>query len=408
VEKGCFLDRKTFSRCRFRVNSKISFSHFFKILYLELYSYDKAKQTWGIGACGRSTFAAQAPDDLLYLQGLPGSAQTTRIAGILKVSGGAGEVGQATARLVSQVKVKVIGENSTSVIYTNADGVYEIYGLPPGKYSIEPEIPPGLRLWFPVYSSAVDETDKQHPKVTLLAKQCAGVDFYFTPNTSVTGKVRGKDGQGLGSVCLDLQPKEKKERFNRIFACTNQQGDYKMDKIPAGEYLLVANADGKISSREPFPATYYPGVFERDKATVLSFKDGANLEGYDIQPPTLTPTYTIEGVLVYADGAPAAKQFVEFQPEVVKEGYEGKAGITTDAQGRFTLTVLAGLKGHLYGSMHTYQGEYLNCPLLDELIKAAGTNIPTIKTAPLSVEIKENLAGVKLIFSFPLCEKAKH
>src|SRR5690349_2463331 len=47
-------------------------------------NYDKKNKSWFTQACGRSTLVENAADDLVYLRGLPGSAQKTRLAGVLK------------------------------------------------------------------------------------------------------------------------------------------------------------------------------------------------------------------------------------------------------------------------------------------------------------------------------------
>ena len=52
--------------------------------------------------------------------------------------------------------------------------------------------------------------------------------------------------------------------------CTNEQGRFDITSIPAGEYVLVANQDGKPSSLEPFPRVFYPNVYERDRAAVIN------------------------------------------------------------------------------------------------------------------------------------------
>lgn len=56
--------------------------------------------------------------------------------------------------------------------------------------------------------------------------------------------------------------------------CTNEQGRFDITSIPAGEYVLVANQDGKPSSLEPFPRVFYPNVYERNRAAVINIGAG--------------------------------------------------------------------------------------------------------------------------------------
>ncbi|MCM3873819.1 MAG: carboxypeptidase-like regulatory domain-containing protein [Pyrinomonadaceae bacterium] len=369
--------------------------------------YDKKSKSWGIRACDRSTRIENAADDLLYLQALPASAEKTRIAGTLSHYEDDPVKGFTRVKNIMGAKVKLTGANKTYETYTDKNGVYEIYDLPPGKYVIDPEIPPGLKVRFPIYYGAVDYSNKQTLKVVLGDKSCAGVNFVFSANTSVGGKVFGADGRVLPNVCVNLMPKDKTAADNWIFDCTDERGRFELDEIPPGEYVIVVNNDGEISSDEPFPTAYYPGVFEKEKATVLAITEGTLLEDYDIHIPAQEITRVIQGVLLYSDGRPVAKAFVEFEADAVKKGYDGEVHTSTDAQGHFSLTVLQGLRGRLRGYMYTYEGEYANCPQLDKLIRAKGGHAHDIGTKPIMLEIDRDVEEIKLTFPFPYCVKAK-
>jgi hypothetical protein len=368
--------------------------------------FDKKSKMYSIMACDRSTLIEGAADDLLYLQGLPASRLKTRISGMLEHYEDDPVKGFTRLKNIIGAKVKLIGEKRTYELYTDKNGVYEIYGLPRGNYSIEPEIPIALKLRFPIAFGVSDYSDEKKLKVVLDENSCAGVNFIFSANTSISGKVFGADGHVMPNVCLNLMPKDKPAASNWIFDCTDEQGQYKLDDIPLGEYIIVVNDDGKISSNEPFPTVYYPNVFEKDRATILAITDGADLKDYDVHIPSQETRKVIEGVLLYSDGRPVAGEFVEFNAETVKEGFDGEIHTSTDAEGRFSLPVLAGLKGSLRGFMYTYVGEFANCPQLDQLIRANGGSVPDIGTKPLAMEINRDMQDVKLVFPFPYCVKA--
>ena len=375
------------------------------------YAYqDKKSGRWDTHACDRNSRVESAADDLLYLQGLPASAQKTRISGELKHYEDDPAEGFNLVKTIIGAKVTIKGEQRTYEVYTDKNGVYEVYGLPPGKYIVEPEIPPGLRLQFPMHfgARAVDRDDRNSPlKLVLREKSCASVYFIYSADTSVSGTLFGADGRALPNVSLKLTPKDKPNTKDTWkYDYTDAQGRYKLDEIPPGEYLIVVNYHGKISSAEPFPAAYYPGVFEREKATVITLAAGDRLEGYDIHIPAQEATRVIRGVLLYSDGHPVVDESVNFIADGVKEGYDGEAGTQTDAQGRFSLTLLQGLRGSLSGHMYTYVGEYANCPQLDKLLRANGPSME-VTTKPLRIEVNSDLQDIKLVFPFPRCEKAK-
>ena len=369
--------------------------------------YNKDTKTWGTSACDRNRQIDEAPDDLLYLQGLPKSAQTTRLSGEIKHYEDEPGKGFTHVKNIIGARVKIKGEGKEYEAYTDKNGVFEIYGLPPGKYSVEPEIPVGLKIRFPMNYGQNDYSDRNNIKLILKDRSCASISFVLSSNNRIAGKVFGADGRVLPNVCLYLTSKDKPTARSDIFDCTDKDGHYEMKEIPPGEYLIVLNREGKISSDAPFPTAYFPGVFEKDKATVLAITQSANLEDYDIHIPSQENRKILQGVLQYSDGKPVAGELVEFRAAAVKEGFDGEVHTTTDEQGRFTLTVLEGLKGTLRGFMYTYEGEYVNCPQLDKLLKANGGHVPDVGTKTMSLEITRDMQDIKLTFPFPFCKKAK-
>ncbi len=332
-------------------------------------SYDKETETWSDGdVCGRSRQTKYAANDLLYLRRLPVSAQQTRISGVVEYLKSDPEKGTISTT-TSNVKVKIIGKRLTAEVYTDRNGIYEIYGLPPGEYLIKPEAPPGWTESFPIRVADAADSEVESAKVKLAEKSCAELNFSFhlDAETSIAGKVRGADGRPLPNVLLGLQPKGKRALQAWQFVYTNLEGDYQLENIPPGEYLIVVNGNGDISSYAPFPKAYYPGVFKEEIAAVVKATRGDRLENYDINIPSQATTHTIQGMLLYADGRPVEKGYVQFKADKVEEGTVGEVRTQADAQGRFSLNILQGLDGRLYGFIYLNQDEYANCPALQKL-----------------------------------------
>jgi hypothetical protein len=267
-------------------------------------SYDKKQKSWYVGGCGRTRNLEYAANDLLYLRALPGATEKTRIAGALRNEG--------DENPLMGVKVKLIGERESYEVFTDKNGVYEMYGLPPGKYVITPETPLNLKLRFTTGWTIIDLRDKNRHRVELQEKSCAGLDFYFTENTAVKGTVFSVDGQPMRNVCVSLHAKDRPSETQHPFDCTDENGRFKIDDIGLGQYYLIANDDNVIDSDEPFPLTYYPGVLDKEKATVLNIASGDKLQDFDIHIPSHRPTRTIQGRLLFSDGRPAAEESVEF------------------------------------------------------------------------------------------------
>jgi len=375
--------------------------------------YNNEKNVWSAGGiCGRSRPIEHAGDDLLFLQGLPASAQRSRISGILTSYRDDPEKGMTGVPIVG-TRVKIIGKEQTHEVFTDKNGVYEIYGLSPGEYVIRPDTPPGLKTGMPLpigdTGGSSNDTADERAKIKLEERSCEEMNFPFhlDADTSISGKVLSTDGRPLRNVCLSLQPKGKHVSETWRFDCTDEHGDYKLETIPPGEYIIVVNYKNRISGDAPFPRAYYPGVFDQEKAAVIQLTGRGKLENYDINVPSQEPTNIVQGTLLYADGRPVVDGFVEFKADKVKEGWVDKVHIATDAQGHFSLNVLKGLEGRLYGYMFAYVGKYANCPALDKLIEAKGGLVPQVETEPLRLKIDTDLQGLKLIFPFGFCEKSQ-
>lgn len=145
-------------------------------------NYVKKTKTWTVYGCGRISDLDLAADDLLYLRALPLSAERNRVSGQIVQHEDGPEKGFTLIERLAGVKVRIKGKDKTYEATTNADGVYELYDLPPGKYTIEPEPPSGLKLYFAMPFGPGPEG----PGVTieLTEKTSAGSDFILIRDDS--------------------------------------------------------------------------------------------------------------------------------------------------------------------------------------------------------------------------------
>jgi hypothetical protein len=368
-------------------------------------SYDKETETWSDGdVCGSSRQTKYAAKDILYLRRLPASAQQTRISGVVEYLKSDPEKG-AASNAISGVKLKIIGKQRTAEVHTDRNGIYEIYGLPPGEYLIELRAPPEWTGNFPVRVADAANSEVESAKVELAEKGCAELNFSFhlDAETSIAGNVRDADGRLLPNLSLALQQKGKRAVQPWQFGYTSWDGGYRLENIPPGEYLIVVNGNGDISSPAPFQKVYYPGVFKEENAAIVKVARGDRLENYNINIPSQATTYTIQGMLLYADGRPVIKGAVQFKADRVEAGTIGEARTQTDAQGRFSLNILQGLEGRLYGFIYPDQDEYANCPALHKSV----TGSAPIMTESIQMIITADLQDIKLLFPIVLCGKPK-
>lgn len=366
---------------------------------------------WIAITCGRNKPVEYAADDLLYLNNLDKVRNKTRISGTLRFQ-------YETNESRAGRKIRIVGTNSTQEVKTDDNGVYEIYDLPAGRYFVEPEIPRGWKVdryrldYSPSFDRKANDGSLQRIPIILEANKHASLDLTFEIDNAVRGHVYDPSGQPMNGVCLHLIPADGTE--GKYLGDCTKDGVFEIKRIPPGAYVLILNNDGEMTSEEPFRTFYYPKVSKREEATVFNIGIGDIVENLEIYPPIEVKTVTVEGVLLFSDGKPVADEYVEFRAVRKKTAQEDEddedpndAQTKTDQKGRFSIKIVNGANGSLFGEMITYVGDFENCPKLDRLIKQSGTDVPDIRTPPVEIRATSNVYNVELKFPFPSCKKAK-
>jgi len=365
-----------------------------------------SKGIWAGSTCSRSGSVDYAAADLKYLENISKVRGKTRLSGLLnQYISVATEENEAKSNLLADFKIKISGGGKNIELKTDENGVYEIYDLPPGKYKITPEKIVGYKALY---------EKKDSTEVEVKAKNHTEQNFYYQINNRVSGKLYDTNGKPLKDVCLHLIPaRGKKTQYFYQGDCTEADGSFEFDKIPAGNYVIVVNEENEITATEPFGMFYYPNAVKREEAAEINVDAGDFVDNLIINTPQTAEIVTISGVLLFENGKPANDESVEFYSEetIIKqknEKYKSEdSRASTDKNGRFTIRILKGKKGKLLGSMITYEGEYENCPKLDKLIRAKGDSVEDIETPSIEVDAISDLTGVVLKFPFPACKKAK-
>ncbi|HMM78855.1 MAG TPA: hypothetical protein PKC65_02415 [Pyrinomonadaceae bacterium] len=360
---------------------------------------------WSGIVCTRSGSTKYRSADLLYLEKLPKVSGKTRVSGRLEQEIAASvEGGYSEDRLLAGRYVYITGNGKKIKLRTDRNGVYEIYDLPPGKYKIEPERVDGYK--FGRYS----EVKEDFVEVDLRPKSHVEENFDFVIDNSIQGKVYDAYGR-TARVCVELDPAQGKAREHMfLFDCTDENGSFEIDTIPAGSYVLIVNNDGKMNGDHPFGRFYYPNKVERSDATKISIGPGEHQFGLLVTAPTTLETVVFSGRLLFEDGKPVANEFVKFFKDsgvARRNSYHPDINAKTNENGEFSIRLIKGVKGSIVGTLITYSGKYENCPKLEAAIKASGSSVPTLETTEIKVDPITDLSEIELRFPFPSCKRAK-
>jgi len=369
--------------------------------------------TWVVRGCSRSRGIDFAADDLLYLGRLPQSSAQTRISGVVSQYEQNPESGFSLVKNVAGMKVKIAGADKTYEATTDKNGVYEIYGVVPGRYTIETEPPSGFRIRFPIPFGPAVLPEGESVGIDLKPNGSTGADFIISSDSTITGRVLDPAGAPIANVCVDLVPSNSTgNRSFRIDDCTNQDGRYQLKQVPPGDYLIVVNRAKKPSAGEPYPRSFYPGVLARNRATVVTTSQGAHLEGYDIRIPRKLPLVALQGVLVFSDGKPVPREQVSFRADLgnPNPGIDRDARTTTDGQGRFTLPIIQGSTGTVVGTTYVSESRFPDCPEIKKLLESKQRGSLEAATEPVRIEASTATTGIrdlKLVLGFSSCEKKR-
>jgi hypothetical protein len=144
------------------------------------YANRDPRRQWWVKPCGRTRMSPYVQDDLRYLNSLTKSSQRTRIAGEIVRYESDAENPAGTAERLPGIQVSIKGMGKEYETITDTNGIYEVLDVPPGKYSIQPKMPAGLRLWAALHYGPIDPKTFQSLDVELQPKSCSGLTILLT------------------------------------------------------------------------------------------------------------------------------------------------------------------------------------------------------------------------------------
>lgn len=249
------------------------------LLYLD--APDEASDFWYVGQ-GRSHRVSYAANDLLYLNNVDKVRGKTRVSGNLYAD-----------FPVAGKNVRIIGKNKTFQTVTDEHGVYEVYGLPPGKYLIAPEIPDAWIIDREASSPTVSERpmqSKSQKAFTLRAKRHAVIDFAFKIDNALEGHVYDQKGRPLADARIALMP--EKDGVGASSTFIDEEGRFKFESVSAGKYKLMVYDDKPDGGRITRASDYDPQKSKLLTTLTVNLKHGESIRDLKISVPTTAGSST--------------------------------------------------------------------------------------------------------------------
>jgi protocatechuate 3,4-dioxygenase beta subunit len=280
-------------------------------------------------------------------------AQTPAKEASASISGRATIGGKAAAgiTIVATVSNSFFDNKTVSKTTTDEDGNYKITGLAGGRFTILP-----LAKSYLVASGGAYKEAGQSVNVAE-GETITKIDFALVRGGVVTGRITDSEGHPLIGERVNIALKDGAPdpgvQMVMPGASRNQTDDrgvYRLYGLGPGSYKVsvgqAASAAGAVTfmgmGGSQYLKTFYPGVQEEAKATILEIKEGTELKEVDIsvgKPPGTS--YAVSGRVMDADsGNPVPELYLghsSVNDSNQEMGQMNFSGSRTDANGKFKL-----------------------------------------------------------------------
>jgi uncharacterized GH25 family protein len=278
-----------------------------------------------------------------------GSAQTPNKAPTASISGRVTIDGKGVAGVtVTATTIIASWEKRTAAkATTDDDGKYQLTGLAAGQFTIMP-----LAKAFVLGAS--DTPQQSGQSITVAdGETIEKIDFILIRGGVITGRILDSDGHPVigervnlaGGDALDIS--QIVTMFDGPRNRTDDRGIYRVYGLRPGNYKVsIGQAAGAgnvaiMGMGSQYPKTFYPGVTDEAKATVLEINEGTEVNNIDIVARKTGRGYSVSGRVVDADsGQPVPNVHVvhsSLNDGTQELGGMNFTGSQTDANGKFRI-----------------------------------------------------------------------
>lgn len=274
----------------------------------------------------------------------PGKTPTASISGRVTIDG----KGVAGVTVVATTTSTPLDNRTVAKTTTDDDGKYELTALAAGQFTIMP-----LAKAFVVGASG-SYRQAGHAITVAEGETITKIDFALVRGGVITGRITDTDGRPVIGERVNVVARDTPDtgRAMAVFDGprnkTDDRGVYRIYGLSPGNYKVSIGqtaAAGNVAiigmGGSQYTKTYYPGVAEEAKATILEINEGTEVSNIDIVASKSGRGFSVSGRVVDADsGQPVPSVFVVHSS--LKEGTQQLGGMNfsgsqTDANGKFRL-----------------------------------------------------------------------
>ena len=260
--------------------------------------------------------------------------------------------GVAGITVVAAMSRSLFDNKTVAKTATDDDGNYRLSGLPAGRFTITPV----AKAFVAGTGNATGQSGQSGQSVIVAeGESITKIDFALVRGGVITGRITDGQGNPIIAERVSIVPRVTSDSYGQMTIMdgpknrTDDRGIYRFYGLGPGSYTVsvgdVSPAGGAVNivgmGGSQYAKTFYPGVQEESKATIIEVKEGGEVTGVDITPGKPAEGFSVSGRVVDAEsGQPVANVFIgysSFTDANQQMGGMNFTGSKTDANGKFRL-----------------------------------------------------------------------
>jgi Carboxypeptidase regulatory-like domain len=286
--------------------------------------------------CTRSAHVKFAEDDLKYLEGLATAHPTSRVYGRISTRAGDQDDWQPSPGAT----VTLTGPNQKLIVKTDDSGQYSFDGLSPGKYSVS-----ASQSGFDMPSH-----DYGQYSADVVASGCAAIDVSLNKHWlgGIAGRLFRSDGTrapaGIDLNLVRLRGEDEETDFSGG-VLTDENGEYAFRSVPPGKYKILLHWCCYPTPKAPYAPIYWPSAASEEGGSEVVVGLEPDAKQYDFHLPVEVKSKSMNALVILPDGKPApGLEIWLLVGDDKHEGVDVGEQIRSDSNGRFSFTILQGLR----------------------------------------------------------------
>ncbi|HXO89133.1 MAG TPA: hypothetical protein VN885_10825 [Candidatus Acidoferrales bacterium] len=185
------------------------------------------------------------------------------------------------------VSLKLRSHDDRFETSSNDEGVYTFYDVHSGEYNFTARLPVRMELTHRSQTGGL-------ARFKIPNGACYEFDVNALPTGHIHGAVLGPDGKPLGVASVELyRAGTYNDAKPGLWGFQGAQGQFDLDHVGPGEYILVFNRMNRTDPNSPYPRAFYPGVGDVADAMPITLKDGQQLSKVNMTVKDGYPTHLL-------------------------------------------------------------------------------------------------------------------